>query len=64
MGKRQTYYQESVGRAGLDLDRGKKIFFLSEANHVLGQWRTYINTVFMLKKCILAVNSTCAKVMS
>lgn len=64
MGKRQTYYQETVGKAGLDLDRGKKIFFLSEANHVLGQWRTYINTVFMLKKCILAVNSTCAKVMS
>lgn len=27
MGKRQTCYQESVGRAGLDLGRGKKIFF-------------------------------------
>lgn len=64
MGKRQTYYQESVGRAGLDLDCGKKIFFFSEENHVLGQWRTYINTVFKLKKCILAVNSTCEKVMS
>lgn len=64
MRKRQTYYQESVGKVGLDLDRGKKIFFFSEANHVLGHWRTYIKTVFMLKKCILAVNSICAKVMS
>ena len=26
MGKRQTYYQESVGRAGVDLDRGKEIY--------------------------------------
>lgn len=27
MRKRQTYYQESAGKVGLDLDRGKKIFF-------------------------------------
>ena len=54
MGKRQTYYQESVGRAGLNLDRGKDIyiyiyFFFSEDNHMLEQWRTYSNTVFMQK---------------
>lgn len=53
MGKRQTYYQESVGRAGLNLDRGKEIyiyiFFFSEDNHMLEQWRTYSNTVFMQK---------------
>ena len=55
MGKRQTYYQESVGRAGLDLERGKEIyiyiffFFFSEDNHMLEQWRTYSNTVFMQK---------------
>ena len=44
MGKRQTYYQESVGRAGLNLDRGKDIYI-------------YIYIFFFFLKIIICLNN-------